>query len=292
MKPILLHSIFLSATIIFSACNKEDVPPPPDPRFPLPLLTKDTTGDMFINGKEPGSFLGKVVVDLYYGTNVKPLKMDLVVMKNNDKTFVRTLKAAVTTFPAIIQVTGEQLSTLFGAAVKSGDQFKIGADVTTTNGDKFTAFPVTGNPYDADTSNLPGSSFSIVYDVTDCAFDINSFDGFYTVVNSTWEYNAGDSIEVRPGSDNSILVTAWPHAENWSSTWDYTRDPMIVYIDPVTLTATVPSQIVGYYGWGASGVVAIHEGTGTVSPCGDSITLSLHLATNSMVTYPVLVLEK
>ena len=53
---------------MFSACRKDDVDPPPDTRFPLPLIIKDTTSDTFITGNDPGSFLGRFVVDLYYGT--------------------------------------------------------------------------------------------------------------------------------------------------------------------------------------------------------------------------------
>jgi hypothetical protein len=43
--------------------------PPPDLRFPLPLLTKDTTANVFIPGEDPASFLGKFLVDLYYDRN-------------------------------------------------------------------------------------------------------------------------------------------------------------------------------------------------------------------------------
>ena len=58
MKTIILYSILLPAfATIFSACRKDDAIPPPDLRFPLPLITKDTTGDMFIPGKDPVSFL-------------------------------------------------------------------------------------------------------------------------------------------------------------------------------------------------------------------------------------------
>ena len=139
---------------------------------------------MFIPGDDPASFLGKFIMDLYYGTAVKPQKVDIVVIRNDNKTNVKTIKTNVTTFPASIQVTGTELTTLFDSTIKQGDKFEIGADVTTINGQKFEAFPVTGNPYGADTAALPGYRFSIVY-VTTCTFDKNSFNGQYTVVRNT-----------------------------------------------------------------------------------------------------------
>ena len=46
MKKIILYSLlFCGLATMFTACRKDDVQTPPDLRFPLPLLTKDTTGD-------------------------------------------------------------------------------------------------------------------------------------------------------------------------------------------------------------------------------------------------------
>jgi hypothetical protein len=164
MKKIIIYSILLSVfATVFSTCRKVDAPPLPDLRLPLPLLTKDTTSDLFIHGEDPASFLGKFVVDMYYGTEVMPQKVDIVVMRNDNKVNVKTIKADVTSFPASIQVTGRELTTLFDSTIRVGDKFEIGADVTTMNGQKFDAFPATGNPYGADTTALPGSRFSIVY---------------------------------------------------------------------------------------------------------------------------------
>ncbi|MEP7375827.1 MAG: hypothetical protein ABI675_20690 [Chitinophagaceae bacterium] len=73
MKTTIFYSILLPAfATIFSACHKDDSKPPVDTRFPLPRITKDTTGDSIISGKNPSTFLGKFVVDLYYGADVKP----------------------------------------------------------------------------------------------------------------------------------------------------------------------------------------------------------------------------
>ena len=276
MKTIILYSILLPAfATIFSSCQKDEAELPPDSRFPLPLITKDLRGDDTISGRDPESFLGKFVVDLYYGPAVNPQKIDIVVIRNDDKTNVKTIKADVTSFPSSIEVTGTQLTTLFDSTIRLGDKFEIGADVTTINGQKFEAFPATGNPYGADTSTLPGSRFSIAY-VADCVFDIASFSGWYTVEANTLEYNAGDSIEVRPGEGDTILITAWPHP-NPVLGLVYHRWPMIVVVDPVTYEVTIPIQGVGEYCCGGPGVYLFEEGSGTVSPCGDRISLVVSL---------------
>ena len=219
---------------------------------------------------------------MYYGTAVKPQKVDIVVIRNDNKANVKTIKADVTNFPASIEVTGIQLTTLFDSTIKLGDKFEIGADVTTISGQKFEAFPATGNPYGADTAALPGSRFSIVY-VADCVFDIASFNGWYKVMTATHEYNIGDSIRVWPGDGNTILIEAWPNP-NPVLGLQYLRVPMHIFVDPVTFTVTFPIyQHIGEYptGGGAVGVYVYEEGSGTVSPCADRISLIVSLQDDS-----------
>ena len=278
MKKTIPYSLLLfGLAAMFHACRKDDVQPPPDTRFPLPLITKDTTGDDFISGKDPASFLGKFVIDMYYGTEVLPQKVDIVVIRNDNKTNVKTIQANVTTFPASIQVTGTQLTTLFDSTIRLGDKFEIGADVTTINGQKFEAFPVTGNPYGADTSALPGSRFSIEY-VADCVFDIASFNGWYTVVGNTigggdWgDLKVGDGVAVSAGG-NEISVFAYPYNQPL-----YIVYPMICQVDPVTYDVTITRQIIGLNTIFSWPMIWAEPGTGTVSPCGDAITLNMTLS--------------
>jgi hypothetical protein len=286
MKKILIFCILLAGlATIFHACRKDDNPTPPDLRFPLPLITKDMSGDDMISGKDPENFLGKFVVAMYYGSTVKAKKIDVVVIRNDNRANVKTIKTDVTSFPASLEVTGTQLATIFDSTIELGDRFEIGVDVTTEKGEKFEAFPVSGKPYGADTAALPGSSFSIVY-VADCTFNTADFNGFYTVLTNTWDYKAGDSVEVRPGVGNKILITAWPHPEFGS----YIRFPMTVDVDPVTYEATVPLQGVGDYAGGPSHI--IDSGTGTVSPCGDKITLSVTMSVGTFFGDMPLVLGK
>jgi hypothetical protein len=279
MKKAILYSfLFYGLITMFNACRKDDVQPPSDLRFPLPLLTKDTTGDEFISGRDPASFLGKFVVDMYYGIAVKPQKIDVVVIRNDNKTNVKIIKADVTNFPASIEITGTQLTTLFDSTIKLGDKFEIGADVTTLNGQKFEAFPVTGNPYGADTSALPGSRFSIVY-VTTCRFEKASFAGWYTVVHDSFgagdwgDLQAGDLVMVGPGAgENEISIFAYPYNESL-----YTRYPTSCQVDPVTFDVTLPRRLVGDAMFSYP-FIWVEQGTGTVNPCGDAITLNMTLS--------------
>jgi len=286
MKTIVSYSVFvILVASVLGACRKDEVQPPPDLRFPLPLLTKDTTGDDFISGRDPASFLGKFVVDMYYGIAVKPQKIDIVVIRNDNRTNVKTIKSNVTSFPYSVEVTGTQLTTLFDSTIKLGDKFEIGADVTTINGQKFEAFPLAGTPYGADTAALPGHRFSIVY-VADCLFNTADFKGNYTVLTNTWDYKVGDLIVVGPGGGDTILITAWPHPD----VGGYIRWPMIIIVDPVTYEVTIPFQSVGEYAGGPSHL--IDGGTGTVSPCGDKITLSVIIWVGSYYGEMPLVLGK
>jgi len=76
---------------------------------------------------------------------------------------VKVIQAGVTTFPSDITITGSQLATLFGSPIVAGDIFDISVDVTIVTGEKFEAFPVTGNPYASGIAAQPGSSTFVRY---------------------------------------------------------------------------------------------------------------------------------
>jgi hypothetical protein len=282
MKKIVLFATLLPVLItIFTACRKVDIPVRTDLRFPLPLITKDTTGDDFILARDPERFVGKFVVDLYYGPAVKPRKADIVVIRNDNRANVKTIQADVTSFPAHIEITDEDLMTLFDSTIKFGDKFEIGADVTIFNGQKFEAFPVNGIPYGADTAALAGHRFSIVYIAT-CLFEKSSFSGWYTVVRNEivggdWgNIGVGDLVLVSPGGgENEILVYTFPTLDAYL----YSRSPTLCQVDPATLDVIVPRQLTGTamfslpYIWMETGTAP-----GKVNPCGDSITLNMTLS--------------
>lgn len=271
MKKQILFSIssLLFATIIFIGCKKNDGATKIElTRVPTPLVTKDPTGDANISGQDPGSFVGKFIVDLYFKTD-KVQKFDVVVIKNGNKANVKTIQANVTAFPSPMQVTGTQLTTLFGTAPVAGDNFQIGVDITTLNGLKMEAFPVVGNAYASGISAQPGGSPSITY-LTLCSFDKASFNGNYTVAQDDWaDFEIGDPVEVKPGAGaNQISITAYP-----SPTYGNARQPMIVDVDPATFAVTIPQQVIGNYFGAPPGATV--RGTGVVNPCGDNITLTL-----------------
>ena len=272
MKKIIIYGILLLAfATVFNACRKED-----NPKIPglenfnwLPLLVKDQTTNISIPGQNPVSFVGKFVIDKYFEADINPQKVDVVVIKNGIKASVKTIKADITSFPATIEVTGPQLTTLFGAPIILGDNFTIGVDITTPGGKKFEAFPLIGNAYAAGVAAQPGSSTTINY-LSACTFDKNSFNGNYTVVEDEWaDFTAGEKVAVAPGAGaNEISITAYP-----SPAFGSNRKPMIIIVDPATFAVSIPEQVIGDYDGAPPGATA--RGTGTVNPCGDEITLSV-----------------
>jgi len=201
MKKIIIFSLLISSfTAGFNSCRKEDnVKLPELTRVPLPLITKDPGGDDVISGQEPASFNGKFVVDMYFPNDIKPQKADAVVIRNGDKSIVKTIQADITSFPTTVEVTGTQLATLFGEPIVAGDNFQIGVDLTTVDGLKFEAFPITGNAYASGTAAQPGSSTTITY-VAVCAFDQRAFHSNYTVQLDDWpDFAVGDAVVVKSG---------------------------------------------------------------------------------------------
>jgi|SRR4030095_15804972 len=267
-KVIIFGLLFSSFSAFFNSCRKEDNVKLPDLiRAPLPKVTKDPSGDDVISGQDPAAFAGKVVVDMYFPNDIKPQKADVVVIRNGDNASVKTLQADITSFPTTVAFTGTQLETLFGQPIVAGDNFDIGVDLTTTDGLKFEAFPITGLPYAAGTAAQPGSSTTVQY-VAVCEFNKASFNGNYTVVQDDWaDFAVGDLVAVKPGTgDNEISILAYP-----SPAFGTNRKPMILKVNPTTWEVTIDEQVIGDYNGAPPGATA--RGTGTVNPCGDEISL-------------------
>ena len=166
MKKIIILSLyFFSIAGLFTACSKDENGELPDhlTQFPTPLVVKVAGTDQSISAANPNAFSGKFRVGLYFPGGAPPKKYDVVVIKNNDKANVKVIQLDVTTFPTDITITGSQLTTLFGAPIVAGDRFDISVDVTIYTGEKFEAFPVTGNPYAAGIAAQPGSSTFVRY---------------------------------------------------------------------------------------------------------------------------------
>ena len=165
MKKIIVYSLTLfSIAVLFTACRKEDNAQMPGLiRFPLPVVAKVAGSDQNISAASPNTFSGKFSVGLYFPNDAPPKKYDVVAIKNTDKTNVKMIKADVKSFPTEITLTGTQLATLFGGPIVAGDRFDISVDVYTNTGEKFEAFPVTGNPYAAGIAAQPAATTFIRY---------------------------------------------------------------------------------------------------------------------------------
>jgi len=274
MKRIIIYSTVLVAIVaVLNACRKDD-----NPRIPalekfewMPQFVKDQTTNVSIDGKDPLAFVGKFTLDKYFETDINPQKADIVMIKNGDIGNIKMIKPDVTTFPTTVEITGPQLETLFGEPILLGDNFTIGVDITTPGGKKFEAFPTTGNSYAAGITAQPGASPTLNY-VSACVFDKNSFNGPYEVIEDEFaDYAPGATVNVTPGAGvNQISVVAYP-----SPDYGTNRKPMLVDVNPTTFVATVAKQVIGDYFGAPPGATV--EGTGTVNPCGDEISLSLNI---------------
>lgn len=272
MKRIIFYSAFLAAiAVVFNACRKDDNPNIPDlERFDwMPLIVKDQTANLNIPGQDPTAFVGKFTIDKYFAADVNPSKVDVVVIKNGNKSIVKMIKADVTNFPAAVEVTGTQLATLFSAPIILGDNFTVGVDITTPSGKKFEAFPLVGNAYASGVAAQPGASTTINY-LSACTFDKNSFNGTYNVVTDDWaDFGVGDPIAVSPGPGaNQVSITAFP-----SPAYGTNRKAFLIDVNPTTYAVNIPEQVIGDYNGASPG--ATIRGTGTVNPCGDRIRLTV-----------------
>ncbi len=289
MKNIKIFSLLLFSTaLIFNACRKEDNPNLPKlEKFTwLPLFVKDAASDNSISGQNPQSFKGKFVLNKYFESDENPQQVDIVVVKNGNKANVKIIKPGITSFPATVEITGTQLTTLFGAPIVLGDNFEIGADITTATGKKYEAFPITGNSYASGITAQPGASPTLVY-IAACVFSNASFNGNYTIVEDTWQdFALGEKVEVKPGAgENQIAVTAYP-----SPAFGKNRKPMIVTVNPATFAATVPEQVIGDYDGAQPGSTV--RGTGLVNPCGDDLTFTLKIKLDGVDYDATLKLQK
>lgn len=244
MKRIIIYSLYLfSVAAFFPACKKDVNGKLPElTSVPLPLIVKVTGTDQVISAQSPNTFSGKFTVGLYFPNDAPPKKFDVVVIKNNDKTNVKVIKADVTSFPTDVTVTGTQLAALFGSPIVLGDKFDISVDVTTYRGEKFEAFPVIGNSYAAGITAQPGASTLIRYEAV-CQYIPSAYQGSYQVVTDEWgDYTAGDIVQL-------TMI------DNTHFSFKYLADgalPIIVTVNPVTNSVSVAKQVYGS-GYGGAG---------------------------------------
>ncbi|MEI6949587.1 hypothetical protein V9K67_20535 [Paraflavisolibacter sp. H34] len=284
MKRSLLFC-FLAA-LLFFACRKDDNPKIPElTRVPTPTVAIDAASDKVISPVNPTAFKGKVNVDLLFPGDIKPQKLDLVIIKNGNKANVKTLRADITTFPTTVDITGQQLVTLFGGNIEPGDNFDIGADITMQNGQKFQAFPVVGDAYGSNVGNQPGASLTVQF-LRPCPFVASAYAGTFEVLQDEWQdYSVGNDVQVSVVSPTQISFQYKVDAG--------TAKPIILTIDPATNAISVAKQVYGSYGTDVFSAESVAGPASQVNPCDLSLSVRLrHTTTGFSGSYTIRLKKK
>lgn len=254
---------FLLFTILISSCRKSDAPELPDglQRAPIPQLSKDSSSDLTISGTDPNAFNAKFILDQYYKTDHSYKSFDVIVRKNGDNASIKVLKANITTLPATITVTGQQLKTLFGADITATDFYDFGADIYLPSGLKIEAYPSDGNPnFNPNIPVLPNLAPVTVQYVVFCDYDPSIFQGNFVVVEDDWQdYQPGDVVPVTKIND-----THFSFEYNGAD-----LKPIIVQVDPATNVTSITNQYFENYGpdYGNFYIHTAASPNNTVLPC-------------------------
>ena len=277
MQTKIIYGV-LATLVILASCRKEDNPVLPDglQRATIPQLEKDSSADLNIPGDDPLSFNGKFTLDQYFQSDNGFKSFDVVVIKNGDNASVKVLQGGVTTIPASFTVTGDQLTTLFGGDIVTGDYFDIGADVILTNGQKIEAFPKDGLPnYDPNVLGLPGlKPLTIRYAVL-CQFDATQYAGDFVVVQDDWaDYHPGDIVPV-------TMIDATHISFEYAA---LDAQPIIVEVDLTTNETSVDDQYIGNYGAGFGDFFAHSDpdfaANNYVAPCQGILSVVLDISSD------------
>jgi len=277
MKKLITYT--LASLLLIVSCRKGDNPRLPDSvQVPPPLITVDPTGDATINvqtAQTADAFNGKFKVDLYFKEGAKPRKFDIVVIKNGDASSAKTLAANVTTFPTTLTVTGVQLHTLFGAAIVLGDSFTVGANITTTDGRFYPAFPTAPGAaaFSSGILSAPGFSPTATFSAV-CQFHITDYGAIgstvqMTVVRDDWaDYTPPQTIPV-------TIVDATHFSFKYSA---HNAQPIVIAVNPATNGTSVTKQVIGDYQDGNGNYFAVSPASNPanfVLPCELKISVAL-----------------
>ncbi len=206
MKKI-IHVVLLAAIVLVSACRKSDVGNLPEGMVYLnqPHIVKES-GDPAILDTDPLGFSATFSVDLYHENSEKPDHLDIVIVKNGDTKNAKVIQAAVKTFPAQVEITGQMLTELFGTIV-SGDSYDVGADYV-KGGVKYVAFPEGGGAaYGPGVSSQPnGASPTVRYSAI-CGFIADDFAGEYEITVDGWgDYGIGATTIVKVIDETTLAI--------------------------------------------------------------------------------------
>ena len=176
----------------------------------------------------------------------------------------------MTTYPTTINITGQQLTDLFGAPIVLGDKFDIGVNITTKDGVSYESFPALGNPYASCVSSQPGESPVVRYEAV-CKYNPDVYQGNFVVVEDEWaDYGAGE-VAVVTKIDATHFSFKYKAAD---------AKPIIVTVDPNTNITSVAKQVYGSGyppGWpyGDISVQSVTSIDNFVAPCEETFSVVL-----------------
>lgn len=272
MKKALIFSLHLFAmAVILNGCRKEaNTKLPGLSRFPLPQLAKVAGTDQVISAQDADAFQAQFTVGLYFENDPPPQQFDVVIIKNENKTAVKTIQSNVTSFPTTINLTGLQLATLFGEPIVLGDKFDVSVDVILLDGAKFEAFPLVGNSYAAGIAAQPGSNTVIRYEAV-CKYESSQYAGSFLVVSDEW----GDYVP------NTIVPLTKIDDTHFSFKYAASDPrPIIVTVNAITNAVSVARQVYGSgyppdWPWGDISVESVPSTQNFVAPCSGTFSVRL-----------------
>ncbi len=237
MKNILVYTkAVVLIAIFFAACKKNDGPTPFDlARVPQVQVVKVQGTDGVIDVLNLGGFEGKFTVGTYYANDIKPEKMDVVIMKNGVAANVKVFKTDVTAFPSEYTITTAELEALFGAPIELNDRYDIGGDVY-IGGNKYQAFPLTGIANGGGAATQPGASPFTRYAAV-CAYDPSIYEGDFEVVEDEFADTAPGDIVTLTRIDDTHFSYIYPSGIN--------PLPIIVTVNPLTNATSITKQKFG-----------------------------------------------
>ncbi len=271
-KNILLYTFL--ASLFFVGCKKDDGFLPSTislDRVPLIQILKTTGTPVEIIPSTIGTFTGSITVNPLYPSDKLPEKIDLVIIKNGDKTNVKVLKAGVAV-PSVVTFTGAEIQALFGPVVTC-DTYTISYDVY-ANGKKYEAYTAggVGTGFGGATdANQPGYSVTLNYN-TKVEYVPATYSGNFTVVS--------DAFDDFPAGSTVVLTQVSPTSFSFASPAVSNPRQFALTVDPATLIVTAPKQKIGdFFLWNPAYTnpnIVVTGTTSFVSPCSKTLTVFLN----------------
>ncbi|MDN3658461.1 hypothetical protein QWZ08_22650 [Ferruginibacter paludis] len=248
-------------------------------------LVQDSIINANLNSTSNTSTVGIIVHQYPAGEEVNSILLYATLGTSTDTTQWKLVKtiAYTTGSPATLTATTAELATAFGV---SASKFEPGSIFTF-----FTkAVTKSGKTYDINNAGDNGGGGLITGPKYKAAFSFTVYvvcpytggmTGDYTVLRDDWvDWHAGDIVHITdgPGVNQINLSEVYPNGGT-------VINPIIVNIDPVTGTASIPKVIYGRYG-GVNSTQYIAEGAGAndvagyVFSCTGFITLSINQSDN------------